>query len=423
MFWRTDTWSASSALEANGSPVDEAIVFDMADININNTTPAVIGWQWNDAACSLIEPDPKFSDITLTTRFDTTCSLFELSVPIKIKDIRLKDDKGGENSISTLLLRYALVQSIRFLPTNAQDPLIPARAYSGVVLDAIRQLSNVTPLSIYVQDTVLSNKDLQCLSDAFSQGLFKSVRSSQHALASLYGGNGAKIIRLSAQTGQSPPPYREITPPPPSAPIYNKKRSRQDSQNERDNDIAQIWAMLAKIKERDTRNEALENENRCLRKEIEELRERVAVLEKQKDDNEHVEAQTNDNTMALVDVDVELADMLEDIRELKAKADSVERGELAEMVKHDVLEYMRNISDNVANRSANGDGFGSTGFDNAEGFGDGLPGGDDKCSGCGETGQETDPLRRQHRLTLCIAVVPNAPAIYMGSKQLRACKC
>ncbi|RKK19223.1 hypothetical protein BFJ66_g17785, partial [Fusarium oxysporum f. sp. cepae] len=183
--------------------------------------------------------------------------------------------------------------------------------------------------------------DLQCLSDAFNQGLFKSVRSSQHALASLYGGNGAKIIRLSAQTGQSPPPYREITPPPPSAPIYNKKRSRQDSQNERDNDIAQIWAVLAKIKERDTRNEALENENRCLRKEIEELRERVAVLEKQKDDNEHVEAQTNDNTMALVDVDVELADMREDIRELKAKADSVERGELAEMVKHDVLEYMR----------------------------------------------------------------------------------
>ncbi|KAI3573032.1 hypothetical protein IWW34DRAFT_636081, partial [Fusarium oxysporum f. sp. albedinis] len=103
-----------------------------------------------------------------------------------------------------------------------------------------------------------------------------------------------------------------------------------------------IWAVLAKIKERDTRNEALENENRCLRKEIEELRERVAVLEKQKDDNEHVEAQTNDNTMALVDVDVELADMREDIRELKAKADSVERGELAEMVKHDVLEYMRN---------------------------------------------------------------------------------
>ncbi|ENH66600.1 hypothetical protein FOC1_g10000237 [Fusarium oxysporum f. sp. cubense race 1] len=348
MFWRTDTWSASSALEADGSPVDEAVVFGLRCV---------------------------VSDITLTTHFDKTCSLFELSVPIKIKDIRLKDDKGGENSVSTLILRicpstvdtfsfastttgsestrpkftsyvtrldFRLSKSLDVLvPASAQEPLIPARAYSGAVLDSIRQLSNATSLFIYVQDNVLSKNDLQYLTDAFSQGLFKSVRSSQHALARLYGGNGAKIIRLSAQTGQSPPPYREITPPPPSAPIYNKKRPRQDSQNERDNDIAQIWAVLAKIKERDTRNEALENENRWLRKEMEELRERVAVLEKQKDDNEHVEAQTNDNTMALVDVDVELADMREDIRELKAKADSVERGELVEMVKHDVLDYMR----------------------------------------------------------------------------------
>ncbi|KAI3573033.1 hypothetical protein IWW34DRAFT_584496, partial [Fusarium oxysporum f. sp. albedinis] len=92
----------------------------MADVNINNTTPAVIGWQWNDAACSLTEPDPKFSDITLTTRFDTTCSLFELSVPIKIKDIRLKDDKGGENSISTLLLRIcpSTVDTFSFASTT-----------------------------------------------------------------------------------------------------------------------------------------------------------------------------------------------------------------------------------------------------------------------------------------------------------------
>ncbi|KAK7575203.1 hypothetical protein V3481_017167 [Fusarium oxysporum f. sp. vasinfectum] len=250
----------------------------MADININNTTPAVIGWEWNDSACSLIEPDPKFSDITLTTHFDKTCSLFELSVPIKIKDIRLKDDKGGENSVSTLILRicpstvdtfsfastttgsestrpkftsyvtrldFRLSKSLDVLvPASAQEPLIPARAYSGAVLDSIRQLSNATSLFIYVQDNVLSKNDLQYLTDAFSQGLFKSVRSSQHALARLYGGNGAKIIRLSAQTGQSPPPYREITPPPPSAPIYNKKRPRQDSQNERDNDIAQIGLFL-----------------------------------------------------------------------------------------------------------------------------------------------------------------------------------
>ncbi|KAF5666072.1 hypothetical protein FHETE_6373 [Fusarium heterosporum] len=380
MFWRIDIWSASSALEANGSPVDEAIVSwarrgDMADVNVHNTTPAVIGWQWNDATCSLSEPDPKFSDITLTTRFDTTCSLFELSIPIKIKDIRLKDDKAGDNGISTLLLRicpstidtfsfasaatapestrpkfsssvtrldFKLNQTLDILvPTNAQDPIIPGRAHSGVVLDAIRQISNSTSLSIYIQDAVLSKTDLQSLSDAFDQGIYKSTRSSRHAIASLYGGNGAKIIRLAAQTGQNPPPYHETTPPPPSAPLYSKKRPRQDSHDERDNDITRIWAVLANMKERDARTEALEVENRRLRKDVEELRERVALLEKQKEDYERVEAQTSDNTAELVNVDIELADMREDICELKVKADSLERGELADNVKHDVLEFMR----------------------------------------------------------------------------------
>ncbi|KAH6956194.1 hypothetical protein DER45DRAFT_261603 [Fusarium avenaceum] len=343
----------------------------MADLEICNVTPAVVGWQWDGVGCSLSEPDPKFSDITLTTRFDTTCSLFELSIPIKLKDIRLKDDKG-DNSISTLLLRIcpSTVESFSFasipaapkatrskftastrldfrlnqtldilVPSNAQDPLIPARAHSGVVLDAIRQISNVTNLSISIQDTVLSDTHLQQLSDAFSQGLYKSVRKDD--LASLYSGKGAKIIHLAAQTGQNPPPYRELTPPPPSAPLYPKKRPRQDSHDERDSDISKIWAVLATFKERDLRTEALEDDNRRLRKEVEELRERVILLEKQKEDYERVEAQTDENTTELADLDVELADMREDICELKAKAASVERGELAEDVKHDVLEYMR----------------------------------------------------------------------------------
>ncbi|KAM0211975.1 hypothetical protein ACHAPA_006009 [Fusarium lateritium] len=343
----------------------------MADLEICNVTPAVVGWQWDSVDCFLSEPDPKFSDITLTTRFDTATSLFELSIPIKLKDIRLKDDKG-DNNISTLLLRicpstadsfsfasvsavpkatrpkftastrldFRLNQSLDILvPTNAQDPLIPARAHSGAVLDAIRQISNVTSLSIYIQDAVLSGAHLQQLSDAFSQGLYKSVR--QDDLSNLYSGKGAKIIHLSAQTGQNPPPYRELTPPPPSAPIYTKKRPRRDSNGERDNDISKIWAVLATLKERDLRTEALENDNRRLRKEVEELRDRVALLEKQKDDYERVEAQTDENTRELADLDVELADMREDICELKEKAASVERGELAEDVKHDVLEYMR----------------------------------------------------------------------------------
>ncbi|KAL4725362.1 hypothetical protein ACLX1H_007509 [Fusarium chlamydosporum] len=42
--------------------------------------------------------------------------------------------------------------------------------------------------------------------------------------------------------------------------------------------------------------------------------------------------------------------------------------------------------DGWGNDSANDAGFGSTGFDGAEGPGEGQSGGDDKCFGCGETG-------------------------------------
>ncbi|KAF9780342.1 hypothetical protein IL306_000627 [Fusarium sp. DS 682] len=347
----------------------------MPDIHIHNSTPAVIGWQWKDALHYLTEPDPKYNNITLTTRFDTTCSFFELSVPIKIKDIRLKDDKAGDNSISALLLRICPSSVNTFsvapsttapeaiqkkfashilrldlelnrnldvvVPSNAEEPIIPGRAASGVVLDAIRQLSNTTSLSIYVQDAAPFHSQLQSLSNAFSQGLYKSVRTGQHDLVSLYGGRGAKIIQLSAQTGHLPPPYTESTSPPLSASTYQQKRPRRDPHDDRDNGMAQIWAVLAQMKERDARMEALENENRRLKEGMEELRERLALLETQTDDDRRVESQTAENAAELVNLDLELMEIRQDVDELKMKADSVERGELVDTVKNDVLEYMR----------------------------------------------------------------------------------
>ncbi|KAJ4125600.1 hypothetical protein NW765_001374 [Fusarium oxysporum] len=389
MLWRTDNWSASFALEANGSPVDEAGSLwsvlcgdatcccgtDMPDIGIHNTTPAVIGWQRNNALHFLTEPDPNYNNITLTTRFDTTCSFFELSVPIKIKGIRLKDDKAGDNSISALLLRIcpSTVKSLSLtsiatapeairkkftsailrldlglgrnldvvVPSNAEEPIVPGRAASGVVLDAIRQFSNTTSLSIYVQDSELFNTQLQSISNAFSQGLYKSSRSAQHDLVSLYGGRGAKMIHLSAETGQLPPPYTESTSPPPSASTYQQKRPRRDSHDDCDNAMSQIWVVLAKMKERDARMEALENENRRLKQGMGELQERLALLETQKDDERRVESQTAENAAELVNIDLELMEIRQDVDELKMKADAVERGELVDTVKNDVLEYMR----------------------------------------------------------------------------------
>ncbi|KAH7201393.1 hypothetical protein DER44DRAFT_668785, partial [Fusarium oxysporum] len=181
---------------------------------------------------SLTKPDPKYNIITLTTRFDTIYLFFELSMLIKLKDIRLKEDKAGDNSISALLLRVcpSIVNTLSLtfiatppeairkkfispilrldlrlsrnlnvvVPSNAKEPIIPSRAASGVVLDAIRQLFNTTSLSIFVQDARLFYMQLHSISNVFSQGLYKSVRSRQYDFVSLYGGQGAKIIHLSA---------------------------------------------------------------------------------------------------------------------------------------------------------------------------------------------------------------------------------
>jgi predicted nucleic acid-binding Zn-ribbon protein len=105
--------------------------------------------------------------------------------------------------------------------------------------------------------------------------------------------------------------------------------------------MSQIWVVLAKMKERDVRMDALENENRRLKQGMEELQERLALLETQKDDERRVESQTAENAAELVNIDLELMEIRQDVDELKMKADAVERGELVDTVKNDVLEYMR----------------------------------------------------------------------------------
>ncbi|KAF4450033.1 hypothetical protein F53441_6817 [Fusarium austroafricanum] len=372
----------------------------MPDIDIHKSTPAVIEWQSDDASHSLIEPDPKFGNITFTTSFDTACSFFELSVPIKIKHTRLKDDKDGDQSISALIIRInaAAVNTLSFastttapdliqkkltsrasrltrldfrlgrnldvlVPKNAEEPLVPARVHSGNVLDAIRQLSNSTSLSVYIQDAVLSVEELQTISSACSQGLVKAGGSDRHDLKSLYGGKGAKVVRLSAQTGQLPPPYNEITSPPPSAqspPTYQRKRRRQDSEPEVGDATTKPSAVLGKeegiLLKIEDRLKRLEDENRRLREDTDErikglesenqrLRETIdkllALVENRSDDIDHIGEQTSENAADLVTMDDELTHLRHDVDELKAKADSIDRGDLVETVKSDVLEYFR----------------------------------------------------------------------------------
>lgn len=86
------------------------------------------------------------------------------------------------------------------------------------------------------------------------------------------------------------------------------------------------------------RVKGLESENQHLREGIDKLR---ALLENQSDDIDRVGEQTSENTAELVTIDDELTHVRHDVDELVVKTDSLERGDLVEMVKSDVLEYIR----------------------------------------------------------------------------------
>ncbi|KAF4450431.1 hypothetical protein F53441_6430 [Fusarium austroafricanum] len=332
----------------------------LPSLNIHKTAPAVIAWQWNGSTCSLAEPDPQIKSITLTTRFDTTCALFELSIPIKLKGIKTSSSlllRIPPSSIASfdflssatvpqavqdkftstaLCLNFHLHQSLKvLLPADTHEPLYPLRAQSGTVLDAIRQLTNVTSFSVYTEALVLSNAQLSSISDAIGQGLLPPCCDD---LASLYSGTGAKAITLSpdtlSSTSQHPPSYDEVEPPPPSAPIYDRKRPRKDSRDERDEDIALIWAQLQIMQKRDAeRMRALELENEDLKRVIDEhkilidgLQERLMTYEKnQKDLKEEFGALETTNEQKNLefgddirdDMDVKILELKEDIDELR----------------------------------------------------------------------------------------------------------
>ncbi|KAM0433211.1 hypothetical protein ACHAQK_009260 [Fusarium lateritium] len=120
--------------------------------------------------------------------------------------------------------------------TGAIEPLATARKQSRVVLDAIRNLSKATALSIFIE-AHKAPTNLQDISDTASQGLFKSYSTRFH-ITSMYGGIRGKLIDTSTET-TSPPSYDEAaTCPPPPPPIdepLGKKRPRQNTDSKRNN--------------------------------------------------------------------------------------------------------------------------------------------------------------------------------------------
>ncbi|KAG7404026.1 hypothetical protein Forpe1208_v015701 [Fusarium oxysporum f. sp. rapae] len=233
--------------------------------------------------------------------------------------------------------------------TGAVEPLSPSKKSSGVVLDAIRDLSKATTLSIYIEARDAPPK-LQDISDAASQGLFKSCSTRYH-IASMYGGIGGKLIDSSAETAP-PPSYEETasSPPPPPPPIElpSKKRPRQDTDPERD-DIILLWAELRAIKEVQSRVdvkevqsrvdvkevqsrvEALETENEKLKQQNKELVEGMDKLQERYDALEHRFAVLDSKNEEFADTyDCSFSELREDMDRLEGVVNFVQEGQVGE---------------------------------------------------------------------------------------------
>ncbi|TVY68266.1 hypothetical protein Focb16_v002358 [Fusarium oxysporum f. sp. cubense] len=340
-------------------------------LDVHFTARAVIEWQSDHesdrTSCILAKPDPKVSSITLTARFDSKDSLFDIHIPLKLKgldntsDVTLRACASSVISLDVvknptvsseveqefkspaLGLRFQLNRHLDILvPTPALEPICPAgRARSGVVLDAIREFSRATAFTVYIEARNASPK-LQSVSDAVSQGFFKTSSSSRFQLASMYAGLGAKIVQLGADETLAPPSYEETEPPPPPPPIDHKpdrKRPRQDTETERAEEIALIWAelqMLKQAKATDWQRIAfLEKENQELRETVAKLQEQYKAFDKSQQDIHHsfgaLETAVEKNTQEFEEsVGNELAELREDISQLDHQLSFIQEGQVSD---------------------------------------------------------------------------------------------
>ncbi|KAF4945690.1 hypothetical protein FGADI_11743 [Fusarium gaditjirri] len=379
---RRGLWSRS-ALEIQRSPVQRSSpssgrarlarrgMSTSPCLDVHFTTRAVIEWQSDNeldrTTRILAKPDPKVSSITLTPRFDSKCSLFDIHIPLKLKgldntsDITLRACASSIISLDlvknspvsgevkqefkspALGLRFQLNRHLDILvPTPALEPICPAgRARSGIVLDAIREFSRATAFTIYIESRNASPK-LQSVSDAVSQGLFKTSCSSRFQLASMYAGLGAKIVQLGEDEMLAPPSYEETEPPPPPPPIDPKpdrKRPRQDTATERAEEIALIWAelqMLKQAKDTDGKRIAfLEKENQELRETVAKLQEQYKAFDKSQQDIHYsfgaLETAVEKNTQEFEEsIGNELAELREDISQLDHQLSFVQEGQVSD---------------------------------------------------------------------------------------------
>lgn len=351
-------------------------------LDIDETVPAVVEWEYDNATHWLARPDPKIDNITLKLRMNESRALVELSFPINLK---------GVNSLSVIIisvppssitsfdstsvtivpdavqekfhspvtrLSFQVNKSLQLLaPVAVKEPLAPTRSQSGTVLDALRILSDVTSFGVYVEASKLSKAQLQYISDTVSQSRL-TPSHDQHDLASMYRGTGAKVVNLSPHVQDAPPSYDETEPPPPAPPINERKRRRVDSQDG-GNEIARIWAELKARNEQDRLVQqelsTLRQENRSLKQDLDQLRQQVTTFRNDfsilQRDVEQLQGQDTQNSVVLEGYDTRIVELRDDLEDLDAKVDSIQEHRDENGVAQSFLDKVRSdVYDDIVTR-------------------------------------------------------------------------
>lgn len=337
-------------------------------VDLNQTT-AVIEWQSGDSTRYLATPDPNNSNIQFTLQLDATehhgkCgALFEVVVPIKFKDqgkaaaiyvrispliinsfdFRTKTDppdsiKAKFDSATTCLDFRLDKTAAMLVPSYVQEPITALRPRSGKVLDALRELSHVTSLRIYIQDALLSSDQLRSISDGVTQRILEPFSGSNYDISRMFSGEGAKHVALDKP---APPSYdKAASLLPPMPPPYERKRLRSDSDQQQDGSIKDIWEKLrklesmvaareppAKVADTELEVQRLSAENTELKQKMALLEEKVAALEHKNESLERdVAALQTAHENAGDEEEAAMIAMREDIQALEKRADYIERG-------------------------------------------------------------------------------------------------
>ncbi|KAJ4323909.1 hypothetical protein N0V84_004133 [Fusarium piperis] len=328
-------------------------------LDVDLSTPAVVQWECNDETHYFVKPDPKIDDVRLRIRYcdDTSCALFELRFPMNLRgidgisDVFIPIHPPSITSLdfafavttpnvvqqklgcTTLRLGFQVSRNLEVLvPLAAKEPLSPTRAQSGKVLDAVRMLSETPSFGVYVEATKIPKAKLQSISDAIREARLKPLRH-QDDLASMYHGTGAKVVHLSAQVQDAPPSYDETEPPPPMAPINEKKRHRVGSEDEATSQIALIWAELRSTQEQ---NKQLQQRVAALEKDNRELKQEVEQLQVDDHDTANVLEELDSRLLELRDDHMDLGDKVDFLREHGVDSDAIDS--FIEKVKSNILD-------------------------------------------------------------------------------------